>query len=146
MCNGNEIDVQRVIREKLDERGISLKVVAAKSELPYSNICGYFPGNERGSTPKQSVELPVSALRRLCGALPNDLLNLLVPDGFAIVEVPAGIDYDDFSARCRFLRQWSAKRRLDKLVRKQREELERRRYGQRRQASKLGWQRRKASA
>jgi hypothetical protein len=101
MCNGNEIDVQRVIREKLDERGISLKVVAAKSELPYSNICGYFPGNERGSTPKQSVELPVSALRRLCGALPNDLLNLLVPDGFAIVEVPAGIDYDDFSARCR---------------------------------------------
>jgi hypothetical protein len=46
----------------------------------------------------------------------------------------------------RFLRQWSAKRRLDKLVRKQREELERRRYGQRRQASKLGWQRRKASA
>jgi hypothetical protein len=101
MCNGNEIDVQRVIREKLDERGISLKVVAAKSQIPYSNICGYFPGNERGSTPKASVELPASALRKLCGAIPNDLLNLLVPDGFAIVEVPSGVDYDRVSEMCR---------------------------------------------
>lgn len=101
MCDGNEIDVQRLIREKLDDRGVNLKVVAAKAGIPYTSFCGYFPGNERDSTPKPSVELPVRALRKLCGALPNDLLNLLIPDGFAIVEVPAGIDYDDFSARCR---------------------------------------------
>jgi hypothetical protein len=101
MSNGNEIDVQRVIREKQDDRGISLKAIAAKSGIPYTSFCGYFPGNERDSTPKPSVELPVSAFNKLCGALPNDLLNLLIPDGFAIVEVPAGVDYDDFSARCR---------------------------------------------
>jgi hypothetical protein len=101
MCSGNEIDVQRVIREKLDERGISLKAIAAKSGIPYPTLCGYFPGNERGITPKQSVELPVRALRKLCFALPNDLLNLLIPDGYAIVEVPAGVDYDRVSEICR---------------------------------------------
>lgn len=101
MRNGNQIDVQRVIREQLDERNISLKVVAATSGIPYSTICGYFPGNERGFTPKQSVELPVGAFRKLCGAMPSDLLNLLIPDGFAIVEVPAGVDFDKVSAECR---------------------------------------------
>jgi hypothetical protein len=94
-------DIQRVVREQLDARGIALKVVAAASHIPYSTLCSYFPGNERGSTPKTPAELPLSAARSLAGAIPDDLLNLLVPEAWAWVRVPVGIDYDEFSAGCR---------------------------------------------
>jgi hypothetical protein len=88
-------DIQRVVREQMDARGIALKVVAAASGIPYSTLCSYFPGNERGYVPKTPAELPLSAIRKLAGAIPDDLLNLLVPDGWAWVRVPAGIDYDE---------------------------------------------------
>lgn len=103
MRNETEImrSVQRAIRMGLDERGISLKVVSFESRIPYSTLCSYFPGNERGSVERAPVELPGSAIRRLCGAIPDDLLNLLAPDGFAIVRVPVGIDYDEVSKGCR---------------------------------------------
>lgn len=94
-------DVQRTIREKLDERGIALKLVSARSQIPYSTLCSYFPGNERGTVPKQPAEMPAGALYSLCGAIPDDLLNLLLPEGWAIVRVPSGIDYDDISTACR---------------------------------------------
>jgi hypothetical protein len=45
--------------------------------------------------------MPTSATYSLCGVLPDDLLNLLCPEGFALVRIPAGTDYDEFSARCR---------------------------------------------
>jgi hypothetical protein len=93
--------IQRTIREQLDERGISLKVVAADSRIPYATLCSYFPGNERGTVEKQPAQLPASAIYGLCGALPDDLLNLLLPEGFAIVRVPSGLDYDEISAGCR---------------------------------------------
>lgn len=94
-------DAQRAIREQLDERGIALKVVSATSKIPYSTLCSYFPGNERGSIPKQPAELPAGAIYSLHGAIPDDLLNLLSPDGWAIVRVPAGLDYDEISSGCR---------------------------------------------
>jgi hypothetical protein len=93
--------VQRAIRRKLDERGISLKVVAADSGIPYNTLCSYFPGNERGAVEKQPAQLPASAIYGLCGAIPDDLLNLVLPEGFAIVRVPSGLDYDEISAGCR---------------------------------------------
>ena len=93
--------IQRTIREQLDDRDISLKVVAADSRIPYATLCSYFPGNERGAVEKQPAQLPASAIYRLCGALPDDLLNLLLPEGFAIVRVPSGLDYDEISASCR---------------------------------------------
>jgi hypothetical protein len=95
------LSIQRTIREQLDERGISLKVVAANSHIPYPTLCSYFPGNERGAVEKQPAQLPAGALYSLCGALPADLLNLLLPDGFAVVRVPSGIDYDEISTACR---------------------------------------------
>lgn len=87
---------QLAIRRELDRRGIALKVVAFDSGIPYNTLCSYFPGGER-----QPAEMPVSAAFNLCGVLPDDLLNLLCPDGFALVRVPAGIDYDDISEGCR---------------------------------------------
>lgn len=92
---------QRTIRRQLDERGKSLKQVSFDSGIPYSTLCSYFPGQERGVVEKQPAEMPSGAIYSLCGAIPDDLLNLLLPDGFAIVRVPAGVDYDDVSAGCR---------------------------------------------
>jgi hypothetical protein len=103
MCDGTEIvrDVQRVIREQLDTRGIALKVVSAKAGIPYTTLCTYFPGNERGAFKREPVQLPAGALYNLCGAIPDDLLNLLMPEGYAVVRVPAGLDYDDMAQGCR---------------------------------------------
>jgi hypothetical protein len=103
MCNGTAImrDVQRHIREQLDARGVALKVVAAKSGIPYTTLCTYFPGNERGFVEKQPAQLPAGALYSLCGSIPDDLLNLLFPDGWALVRVPSGVDYDEVSSACR---------------------------------------------
>lgn len=92
---------QRAIRKELDRLGIALKVVSADSGIPYSTLCSYFPGNERGFVEKQPAELPAGALYSLCGAIPDNLLNLLLPDGWALVCVPSDVDYDDLSSACR---------------------------------------------
>lgn len=94
-------DRQRTIRRQLDDRGLSLKAVSFDSGIPYSTLCSYFPGQERGAFEKQPAEMPSGAVYSLCGAIPDDLLNLLLPEGFAIVRVPAGIDYDEVSSVCR---------------------------------------------
>lgn len=87
---------QLAIRRELDRRGIPLKVIAFDSGIKYDTLLSYFPGGER-----IPAEMPCSAAFALCGVLPDDLLNLLAPDGFAIVRVPAGIDYDQISHHCR---------------------------------------------
>lgn len=87
---------QLVIRRELDRRGVSLKAVAYDSGIKYNTLICYFPGGD-----KLPNELPAGAISALCGALPNDLLNLLLPDGWAIVPVPLGMDYDEISAGCR---------------------------------------------
>jgi hypothetical protein len=103
MCKQSDIvrDRQRAIRRELDRRGISLKAVSFDSGIPYSTLCTYFPGNERGVAERKPAELPTGALMALFGAVPDDLLNLLLPDGYAVVRVPSGIDYDDISEACR---------------------------------------------
>lgn len=90
-------DRQLAIRRELDRRGIALKVLAFDSKIPYDTLRSYFPGG----TAREPAEMPVSAAFALCGVLPDDLINLLCPEGYAVVQVPAGIDYDEFSAGCR---------------------------------------------
>lgn len=94
-------DRQRAIRRELDRRGFHLKAVSFDSGIPYSTLLSYFPGEERGFAPRQPAEMPSGAVYSLCGAIPDDLLNLMLPDGYAVVRVPAGIDYDEFSSACR---------------------------------------------
>lgn len=102
MCDASTIlSIQRTIRDQLIVRGIALKVVSAQSGIPYSTLCSYFPGNERTPEEKQPAQLPAGAVYKLCGAIPDDLLNLLMPDGYAIVRIPSGIDYDQISEGCR---------------------------------------------
>jgi hypothetical protein len=88
-------DRQLAIRRELDRRGIALKVVSFDSGIPYSTLLSYFPAD------KQPAEMPVGVLYALSGAIPDDLLNLLTKDGWALVRVPSGIDYDEISSCCR---------------------------------------------
>jgi hypothetical protein len=91
-------DRQRVIRRELDRRKVSLKGIAFDSGINYDTLISYFPGGER-----HPAEMPVSAAFSLCGVLPDDLLNLLCPDGFAVVRKPEGVDYDDIAECARDL-------------------------------------------
>lgn len=97
-------DRQRAIRREMDRRGIALKVVAYDSGIKYDTLISYFPGGER-----HPAELPSSAVYGLQGVLPDDLMNLLCKDGFAIVRVPNDVDYDAINQHCMdFLSEKSA--------------------------------------
>ena len=93
----NEIirERQLAIRRELDRRQIPLKVIAYDSGIPYPTLLTYFPGGDR-----KPAELPSSAIYSLCGVIPNELMNLLCKDGYAIVQVPVDTDYDDINQHC----------------------------------------------
>ena len=88
-------DRQRAIRREIDRRKLHLKVIAFDSGIPYDTLVSYFPGGER-----HPAELPSSAVFKLCGALPDDLINLLCPSGFAVVRIPNDVDYDAINQHC----------------------------------------------
>lgn len=93
-------DRQRAIRREMDRRGISIKAVQYDGGWGNpSTVLSYFPADAG----KEPAIMSVAALYRLLStnALPADLLNLLLPDGFAIVHVPSGVDYDEISSLCR---------------------------------------------
>jgi hypothetical protein len=83
------------IRLELDERRLPLKVCASRAGVSYSTFLSWFPAAGTPQIPS------LASLPGLAKALPGDLLSLLVPDGFHIVPDPDGVDYDEFSARCR---------------------------------------------
>jgi hypothetical protein len=93
----NEIIRQRqlAIRRELDRRQIPLKVIAFDSGIPYPTLLTYFPGGER-----PAAEMPTSAAFALCGIIPDDLMNLLCPQGYALVPVPVDANYDDVNQHC----------------------------------------------
>jgi len=92
MRDSNEIacDRQRAIRRELDRRRVSLKAVSFDSGIPYSTIVSYFPASEDA----KPALIGAGAMCALCGALPLDLLSLLLPDGFQIIRAPEGLDHD----------------------------------------------------
>lgn len=83
-------DRQLAIRRELDRRGILLKTIALDAGMSYSTVQSYFPG-ERNAVP---ATMSVAALYAFVGAIPDDLLSLLLPHGRAIVQVPDNIDHD----------------------------------------------------
>jgi hypothetical protein len=82
---------QLAIRRELDRRAVHLKAVSFDSGIPYPTLLSYFPAE--GS--RDPAVMPVSALYCLIGAVPDDLLSLLLPDGRVIVQVPAEVDHDE---------------------------------------------------
>jgi hypothetical protein len=91
---------QRDVRCEIDGRGFHLKAVASKSGIEYGTLLTYFPGGER-----EPAVIPMSAVYALAEAraLPTDILSMLMPIGFAVVEVPEGVDFDDIEEACREL-------------------------------------------
>jgi len=87
-------DRQRSMRREMDRRGIALKAVSFDSGIPYSTLLSYFP--EAGANREPAV-MPVSAQYALCGAVPEDILSLLLPGGHVIVRAPEEIDHDAIS-------------------------------------------------
>lgn len=88
---------QRLIRREMDRRGISIKAVQLDGGWETSStVLSYFPADRD----KEPAVMSVAAYHRLLsrGALPADLLSLLLPDGFAVVRVPEGIDHDEIAA------------------------------------------------
>ena len=90
---------QLVIRREMDRRGISLKAVSLDSGIPYPTIVSYFPGEKD----RQPATLSGAAIFTLVetGALPLDLLSLVLPAGFQIVRAPEDIDHDEFEEAAR---------------------------------------------
>lgn len=81
---------QLAIRRELDRRGIPLKVVAFDSGIQYGTLLTYFPAD----ADKKPHTISGAAIYMLCGALPADLISLLLPEGFQIVRAPECIDHD----------------------------------------------------
>lgn len=87
-------DRQQAMRREMDRRGIALKAVSFDSGLSYSTLLSYFPSEDAKAEP---ALMPVSAQYALCGAVPEDILSLLLPDGRLIVRVPTAMDHDDIA-------------------------------------------------
>lgn len=86
-------DQKRVFRIAQDRNryGLTLKAISMDAEIGYDSLCDYASG---------ATEMPLSALRRLIGVVPDELLSLLLPDRL-IVQVPDGIDHDELEKACR---------------------------------------------
>lgn len=78
---------KRVFRIACDPRryGLTLQLIAAESGLGYDSIRHYASGE---------TMMPLSAFTALMGVLPAELLSHLLPEGFAVVQVPDGFDHD----------------------------------------------------
>jgi hypothetical protein len=87
-------DRQCAMRREMDRRGIAMKAVSFDSGIPYSTLLSYFPEAEAKAVP---ALMPVSAQYALCGAIPEDILSQLLPDGRRIVRVPEMLDHDEIS-------------------------------------------------
>lgn len=85
------------MRKEMDRRGIALKAVSFDSGIPYSTLLSYFP--EEGG--REPALMPVSAQYALCGAIPEDILSQLLPEGRRIVRVPEVLDHDEVSEAVR---------------------------------------------
>lgn len=68
---------------------LTLKAISLDSEIPYNTLRSYAGHN--GAT----SEMPVSALRKLVGVIPDELLSLLLPDGRQIVQAPESLNHDE---------------------------------------------------
>jgi hypothetical protein len=88
---------QKAMRREMDRRGIAMKAVSQDSGVDYGTLLTYFPA----SRDKVPAQIPGSVIFALTGHIPADILSLLLPNGFLVVQVAEGVDYDEFSAACR---------------------------------------------
>lgn len=83
---------KNVFRVAMDPRrhGLTMKAIEAFSGLPYETLRTYASGN---------AIMPLSALCKLCGVLPTELLSVLLPGEFRIVETHPDINHASLAAK-----------------------------------------------
>ena len=86
-----QCDVFRIASDPL-RFGLTLKRISQESGIPYSTLKTYCEGK---------AEMPLSALYKLIGVIPDELLSVLLPDGRVIVAVPEEIDHDEIAPAIR---------------------------------------------
>lgn len=91
---------ERIFRIAL-RGGLTLKAISLDADIPYNTIRSY------AGSGCATAEMPVSAMRKLCGVIPDELLSLLLPDGRQIIRAPESIDHDALSEH---LRDWLAEK------------------------------------
>lgn len=91
--------IMRATQERIfriaQSQGLTLKAISLDSNIPYSTLRTYAGNN--GPT----AEMPVSVLYKLIGVIPDELLSLLLPGERAIVQIPEGIDHDEYEQAAR---------------------------------------------
>jgi hypothetical protein len=84
---------RRIFRLAERDYGLSIKAIGLDSGIPYTTVRTYAAGE---------AVMPVTALVKLVGVIPDGLLSqLLDPASRCIVRIPAGVDYDEVSSACR---------------------------------------------
>ena len=86
-------DRQKAMRRQMDERHISLKVVAYDSGVEHKTLLTYFPADPL----KVPAQIPGSVIFALTGHIPADILSLLLPAGHLVVRVPEAVDHDEIA-------------------------------------------------
>lgn len=76
-------------------QGLTLKAISLDAEIPYNTLRNYAGHNG------ETAEMPVSAIGKLVGVIPDELLSLLLPEGRVIVQAPREIDHDEIEDACR---------------------------------------------
>lgn len=87
---------QKLVRREMDRRGISIKAVQLDGDWSTpSTVLSYFPADRDA----QPATMSVASLYRLLdtGALPAELLSLILPPTYALIRVPEGIDHDQMA-------------------------------------------------
>jgi len=99
MCRETEnlLRAQSIVGQQIRARRITLKVLAHDTDIHINSLTGYFPADKDA----KPVKLSAGALIALCGKLPDDLLNLLMPDTHQIVPVAEDVDLDALAVSAR---------------------------------------------
>lgn len=81
---------RRVFRIACDPNryGLTLKAIGIDAQIGYDSLRGYASGE---------TEMPLSALRRLVGVIPDELLSFLLPGDRVIVRAPDEINHDEIA-------------------------------------------------
>jgi hypothetical protein len=100
MAHDHEITAtQELIFRVAMRGGVTLKAISIDAGIPYNTVRSY------AGSGCATAEMPVSAVRKLAGVIPDELLSLLLPEGRCIVQVPEYIDHDELADH---VREWLA--------------------------------------
>jgi len=84
---------KRMFRIALDPMryGLTLKAIHADTGIGYESLRNYAAG---------VTTMPITAIHALCGVIPNELLSLMLPAGFGVVEQADDFDHATMAAKC----------------------------------------------